>query len=162
MKRKSQVLVLVILGLAMLGFNLIAAVDAVGPPPYEDAMYIHHRYGATICESDASFVYVGWFYWVEEGYNEWELLPVPLKVEMEIGSMEIKLSRNAIGRGNMIPWVEENSKGPLYLWYAYFEPYYFEPGTYTVRTTMTCKDPDSPSERIVVYIFEPTLTVLPE
>ena len=83
MKRKSQVLVLAILGLTVLGFNLIAAVDAGKPPPFEDAVQIAWWQDTTICESEASYYFIGWYWYIDEVDNEWEEFPVPIKVEYQ-------------------------------------------------------------------------------
>ncbi|MHA1926229.1 MAG: hypothetical protein ACXABV_18920 [Candidatus Thorarchaeota archaeon] len=166
MKRKFQVVVLVILGLTVLGFNLIAAVSAGGGQvpngTFIGAERILYFEDTTICESDASYYVIDWWWPHYEGSYEWEEFPVPVKMELYIGSMEIKLYRFAIGRGNLPPFIAEPSKqGPVYLWYAYFEPYYFESNEegYTVLTMQTCKNPDSPSERMLIDSFEVTLFV---
>ncbi|MFX1441576.1 MAG: hypothetical protein ACFFFD_15135 [Promethearchaeota archaeon] len=159
MKRKSQVLVLVMLSLTVLGFNLIADVSAGGGQvpngTFAGAERIFYSGETTICESDASYYVIDMLWFVDD----WDEFPVPVDVELYIGSMEIKLYRFAIGRGNLPPGWEDFLKGPAYLWYAYFEPYHFAPGEYTVCTIKTCKNPDSPSERKLIGSWEATLFV---
>ena len=156
MNRIRRTLVVAIIGVVMLGFGLIAAVDAVKPPPYEDAIRIHRFVPTTIHESDASFFWNGWVYMVEPGYDETELFPQPIRFQLWIGDYEIKLSRYAVGHGELEetglfePWKLPYLVGPLRCWYAYFEPGYFDVGEYQTHIKWTCKDPDSPSNRIVI------------
>ena len=108
MNRIRRTLVVAIIGLVILGFGLISAVEAGKPPPpggYPDAERILLWDYNVIDRSDASYVLAGWVYWVEPGYDETELFPQPIRVQMwitEDGSeteTEIKLSRHAVGNG---------------------------------------------------------------
>jgi hypothetical protein len=164
--------VVAIIGVVMLGFGMIAAVDATKPPflppdydgypGYPDAVRIFPGWdGNWIFESEACFILQGWVYYVDEAepVDETELFPQPIRVQVWIrpaGSngdwSEVKLSRNAVGKGHLInPYFV----GPVYLWYAYFEPGYFDVGEYETHLLYTCKDPNNPSERITCWNTEP-------
>ncbi|MHA2140750.1 MAG: hypothetical protein ACXADC_13440 [Candidatus Thorarchaeota archaeon] len=164
MNRIRRTIVVAIIGMAILGFGFITAVEAVKPPPlggYPDAERIWLWDYNVIEKSDASYVLGGWVYWVEPGYDETELFPQPIRIQMwitEDGSeteTEIKLSRHAVGHGQLDEWgflPEELPYlvGPMYRWYAYFPPGYFDVGEYQTHIRYTCKDPDNPRNRIVV------------
>ncbi|MHA2395276.1 MAG: hypothetical protein ACXAC0_01095 [Candidatus Thorarchaeota archaeon] len=171
MNRIRKTLVVAIIGVVMLGFGLIAAVDAVKPPfmppdfdpypGYPDAVRIRPGLvGNWIYQSEASFIMQPWVYYVDEAepVDERELFPQPIRVQVWIKSSsgdwcEIKLSRNAVGNGHLInPYFV----GPVYLWYAYFEPGYFAVGEYETHVQYTCKNPDNPSERMFCWDTDPT------
>ena len=110
-------------------------------------------------QSDVSFINQIWIYWE----IELDLFPQPIKVDVRVrpaGSgddawVDVKLSRHSIGCGNLegvIPdsWLDIVS-GPFYEWYAYFEPGYWEVGEYETHLQYTCKDPDNPSQRMIVW-----------
>ncbi len=158
MNRIQRTLVVAIVGMAILGFGLISAVEAVKPPPpggYPDAERIAYWEEVNVIdESDASYWLISWVYWAEPGYDETELFPQPLEVRLWIGDNEIKLSRHSYGHGELddilspdwLPYVV----GPMFRWYAYFEPYTFDAGVYDTHWTLTCKNPESPRERLLL------------
>lgn len=155
MNRIRRTLVVAIVGMAIVGFGLISTVEAVKPPPmggYPDAVRVFPWTLTTIDASDASYFLIGWYYWVEPGYDETKLFPQPLEVRLWIGDNEIKLSRHSIGHGELddlfTPEEMQHIVGPLFRWYAYFEPYTFDAGVYDTRITWTCKNPDYPRERL--------------
>ncbi len=168
MSRVRRPLVVAIIGLVMLGFGLITAVEAVKPPfmpprfdgypGYPDAYRIFPGWdGNEIYRSEASFVLHSWAYYVdpEEPVDETELFPQPIRVQVWIKSSggdwcEVKLSRNSWGNAAAV-WGDPHFVGPNYRWYAYFEPYYFDAGVYETHVTYTCKDPDNPSQRMVCW-----------
>jgi hypothetical protein len=172
MSRKRKVLVVAIIGVVMLGFGMIAAVDAVKPPympptfegypGYPDAVRIRPGLVTNeIYKSDASFILQIWVYYVDpaEPVDERELFPQPIEVLVEYrlaGSngdwFEVKLSRNSVGNGHL---TNPYFVGPVYLWYAYFEPGYFDVGEYETHVKYTCKDPNNPSERMVCWDTAP-------
>jgi len=168
MNKIRRPLVVAIIGLVMLGFGMITAVQAVKPPFIPPAFYGYPGYPAAVrifaswdgnvmYESDASFVVSGWTYWVDETVDETELFPQPLRVQLFIKDSggdwcEIELSRNAYGAGHI---QNPNFVGPAYLWYAYFEPGYFDAGVYETNIQFTCKDPDNPSERMFCWDTDP-------
>jgi hypothetical protein len=110
-------------------------------------------------QSDVSFINQIWIYWE----IELDLFPQPIQVDVWVrpaGSgddawIEVKLSRHSIGVGNLegvIPdsWLDIVS-GPFYEWYVYFDPGYWEPGEYETHLQYTCKNPDNPSQRMIVW-----------
>lgn len=158
MNRVRRTLVVAIVGMAILGLGLITAVEAVKPPPpggLPDAVRMWPGWdGNEIYESEASYFMPGWVYWVEEGWDETKLFPQPLDVHVWIEGVEIDLKRYAVGHGILDRtgafWPEEFEylKGPLFRWYAFFEPYYFNVGQYETHVKWSFKNPDSPSDRI--------------
>jgi hypothetical protein len=168
-----RTLVVAIIGVVMLGFGMIAAVDAVKPPwlppdfqgypGYPDAVRLWPGLeGNWIYESEASFIVQGWGYYVDEAepVDEKELFPQPIRVQVWIRPAdssdddwcEVELSRNAIGNGHI---ANPHFVGPFYLWYAYFEPGYFAVGEYETHVLYTCKDPNNPRERMTCWNTEP-------
>jgi len=167
MNRIRRKLVVAIVGMAILGFGLISTVEAIKPPPpggYPDAVRILPTGVHTIHESDASYFLIAWYYWVEPGYDETELFPQPLEFRLWIGNNEIKLSKHAFGHGELdeifTPEELQHIVGPLFRWYAYFEPYTFDAGVYDTHVTFSCKNPESPREKIVLGHAWGLLTVL--
>jgi hypothetical protein len=189
MNRIRRALVVAIIGVVMLGFGLISAVDAEKPPfmppdyyfvpGYPDAWNGNGRIFAgyvydtlpsppwprfnVFDHSVVSFIYTTWVYWEEE----LDLFPQPIKVLVEIrpeGSgedawVEVKLSRHSVGHANLegfVPpeWLDGRLVGPLYQWYAYFEPDYWDPGEYETHVQYTCKDPNNPGERMIIWDLE--------
>lgn len=181
MTRIRRVLVMAIIGVVMMGFGFISAVDADKPPfmppdyyfvpGYPDASNVNGRIFPGYVydplegpwnifeKSDVSFIMQGWVYWE----IELDLFPQPIQVHVwirpadagEDAWVEVKLSRMAVGHGNLqyvLPpeWLDV-VVGPLYRWYAYFEPNYWDVGEYETHLQYTCKDPDNPSERMVVW-----------
>jgi hypothetical protein len=168
MDRIRRTLVVAIVGMAILGFGLISTVEAVKPPPrggYPDAVRIFPVSPNTIYESDASYFLIAWYYYVSPEWNDKELFPQPVEFQFWIGNNEVKLSRHAIGHGELDelfpPEELQYIEGPLFRWYAYFEPYTFDVGVYDTHAMWTFKDPNSPSDR---QVFEGwgQLTVLSE
>ncbi|MFX1415961.1 MAG: hypothetical protein ACFFC0_04065 [Promethearchaeota archaeon] len=171
MNRTRRALVAAIIGMAILGFGLITAVEAVKPPfmppeylgypGYPDAVRIWPGWdGNVIYESDASWVLSGWAYYVDEAepVDERELFPPPITVQLFIRSSggdwcEIKLSRHAFGNAKSI---DPHFVGPIHRWYAYFEPGYFDVGEYETNIQFTCKNPDNPKERMFCWDTDPT------
>ncbi|MHA2337116.1 MAG: hypothetical protein ACXACX_07425 [Candidatus Hodarchaeales archaeon] len=87
----------------------------------------------------------GWVY--TEGEIEQGVLPQPLKVNLYIDGESVHLNRYATGAGifDCGPPDPElgDCVGPVFRWYAAFEPYYFEPGTHTFYVEYSSfKDPD--------------------
>ncbi|MFW9944132.1 MAG: hypothetical protein ACFFB7_03975 [Candidatus Sifarchaeia archaeon] len=163
MNRVRRTLVVAIIGMAILGFGLITAVEAVKPPfmppgyygypGYPDAVRIWPGWDENVIyESEASWVLSGWTYWIDETVDETELFPEPIRVHLWIGGQEIKLSRHAFGNAKAI---DPHFVGPVHRWYAYFEPYTFEPGVYETHIYYTCKDPDNPRERMLCWDTDP-------
>ncbi|MFW9976176.1 MAG: hypothetical protein ACFFDQ_12970 [Candidatus Thorarchaeota archaeon] len=183
MNRKRKTLVVAIVGLVMLGCGLVTSVSAVKPPfhkprydpqpGYPDAVMIipgfvyNPSYPKPWCywnimdRSDASFILVGWFNWVDEMVDERELFPQPIKIQVWIKSVdsdvwcEVKLSRTAVGNAHLEDWLRPEylpyAYGPIRQWYAYFEPNHFAAGEYDSHILITCKDPDNPSERMTCW-----------
>ena len=153
----------------MLGFGLITAAQAVKPPfqapnfegypGYPDAVRLFVGFeGNEIHQSDASYLVQFWTYYVDEAepVDETELFPQPIRVQVSIRSeggewCEIELSRNAIGNGHL----GEHWVGPVYIWYAYFEPGSFDVGFYETHLEYTCKNPDNPSGRMYCWDTDP-------
>ena len=169
-----------ILGVVIMGFGFISAVDADKPPfsppdyyfvpGYPDASNVNGRIfpGYTYDpdagpwnifeQSDVSFIFQGWVYWEVE----LDMFPQPIRVHVWVrpaGSgddawVEVKLSRNSIGHGNLEDWVPpdwlEFVAGPEYHWYAYFEPGYWDVGEYETHLQYTCKDPNNPKNKEMV------------
>jgi hypothetical protein len=112
-----------------------------------------------IDRSQVSFIYQTWVYWI----IELDIFPQPIKVQVwvrESGAgddawVELKLERHAVGCGHYEEWLYPSwwdiVSGPIYQWYAYFEPYYWDVGEYETHLLYTCKDPDNPGERMVVW-----------
>ena len=111
-------------------------------------------------QSEVSFIYQTWVYW----RVELDLFPQPLQVQVWVRPadagddawVEIELERHSVGHGRlegMVPddWLDGRLVGPLFQWYAYFEPGYWDVGEYETRLLYTCKDPDNPSERMVIW-----------
>lgn len=165
-------MVVVIIGLVMLGFGMITAVSAVKPPHmppdyywypgYPDAAYIFlSADDNVIYKSEASFVMAGWVYYVDpaEPVDERELFPQPIRIQIwfKISGgdwCEIKLSRYAVGNAAAV-YGDPHYVGPIFRWYAYFEPGYFDVGVYQTHIQYTCKDPNNPTERMVCWNTEP-------
>ncbi len=172
---------LAIIGVVMMGFGFISAVDAdkapfMPPdyywvPGYPDASNTNGRIFAWYTydplagpwnifeQSDVTFFYTTWVYWE----IELDIFPQPIDVDLWIrpaGSgddawVEVKLSRHSVGHGNLegvIPddWLDIVA-GPFYEWYVYFEPGYWDVGEYETHFQYTCKNPDNPSERMIVW-----------
>jgi len=170
MRRIRRILLVAIVGMAILGLGFITAAEAVKPPPpdgFPDATPLFFGWdGNEIYESEASYVMTDWVYWVEEGYDETKIYPQPIDVHMWIDGVEIDLKRCAVGHGNLdsvgeidpswLPYL----KGPLFRWFAYFEPYYFDVGQYETHIILSFKDSDSPSERIIFIDWYGLITVL--
>ncbi|MFW9909986.1 MAG: hypothetical protein ACFFEF_15570 [Candidatus Thorarchaeota archaeon] len=168
MKRIQKILVVAILSLVMLGCGLTTTVSAVKPPfmppgfegypGHPDALRVFFAWdGNVIHSSDPTFILSGWAYYVDEAepVDETELFPQPIRFQAWIKSSsgdwcEIKLSRHSIGNAAAI-FGDPHFVGPLYRWYAYFEPYTFDAGVYETHVTYTCKDPNNPSERMVCW-----------
>jgi len=158
--------------MAILGLGFITAVEAVKPPPpdgFPDATPLYFGWDLNeIYQSEASYVMTDWVYWVEEGYDETKIYPQPIDVHMWIDGVEIDLKRCAVGHGNLdsalppeyLPYLTY-LKGPLFRWFAYFEPYYFDIGQYKTHLIVSFKDPDSPSDRIIYIDWYGLITVLP-
>ncbi len=181
MSRIRRVLVMAILGVVIMGFGFISAVDADKPPfmppdyyfvpGHPESNNINGRIFAYYTydpeagpwnifdESAVSFFYTSWVYWEVE----LDIFPQPIQVHLwirEAGAGEdawddIKLDRHSVGHGNLegvVPdeWLDIVA-GPYYEWYVYFDPGYWEPGEYETHMQYTCKNPDNPSERMVVW-----------
>lgn len=169
MSKILKTLVLAIVGMTILGLGFITSVEAVKPPPpdgFPDATRIFPgREDNDIHESEASYIMNGWYYYVGPDWDDKEAYPQPIDFQAWIDGKEVKLSRNSIGNGNLAdtlipPENVEYAVGPLFQWYAYFEPYTFDPGVYVTRALWTCKDPNSPSDRIEVLEVWGFLNVL--
>ncbi|MFW9805422.1 MAG: hypothetical protein ACFFFK_01675 [Candidatus Thorarchaeota archaeon] len=112
-------------------------------------------------QSDVSFIFQTWVYWIVE----LDIFPQPIQVHVwvrEAGAgddawSEVKLSRHSAGCGNWEDWLDPSwldpviVSGPLYMWYAYFEPGYWNVGAYETHLQYTCKNPDNPRERMIVW-----------
>jgi hypothetical protein len=169
MNRVRRILVVAIVGMAILGLGFITAARADKPPKangFPDATPLYVEWdGNEIHQSEASYLITGWVYWVEEGYDETKLYPHPIDAHLWIGDVEIDLQRYAVGHGNLDSLVPPEwlpyLKGPFFGWFAYFEPYYFDVGQYDIHTTLSFKNPDSPSGDRIYFDYWGLVTVLP-
>lgn len=186
MSKIRRVLVMAIIGVVMMGFGFISAVDADKPPfmppdyyfvpGYPDAWngngriftgYVYDTLPSppyprfnVFEQSVVSFILEGWVYWE----IELDLFPQPIQVHVWVRPSgasddawdEVKLSKVARGHGNLEDWVppewlDGRLAGPMYHWYTYFEPGYWDVGEYETHVQYTCKDPDNPRQRMVVW-----------
>lgn len=98
----------------------------------------------TMNEDQYAWFMIGWVY--TELELEENVLPQPIKVNLYIDGKSVHLNRVSIGAGNVDCGPPDptygDCVGPIFRWYAVFEPYYFAPGTYSFYFEFTSfKDP---------------------